>query len=82
MCSSDLGDLGQIGLRLPDRADRLVDICAETSAVVGVRLAGSDSRSLRLRPQDLTSEDSEGPGLDLPLATGDAVRELVPLHPR
>ncbi|MFN7899879.1 MAG: DNA gyrase C-terminal beta-propeller domain-containing protein, partial [Synechococcaceae cyanobacterium] len=78
--SCQRGDLGQIGLRLPDRGDRLVDICAETSAVVGVRLSGSDSRSLRLRPQDISREDSEGPGLDLPLATGDAVRELVPLN--
>jgi DNA gyrase subunit A len=77
--SCQRGDLGQIGLRLPDRGDRLVDIRAETTAVLGVRLSGSDSRSLRLRPQDISSEDSEGPGLDLPLAAGDAVRELVPI---
>ena len=78
--SCQRGDLGQIGLRLPDRGDRLVDICGVPTAVLGVRLGVSESRNLRLRPGDLVSEDWEGPGLDLPLAAGDAVRELVPLN--
>ncbi|MFM8276823.1 MAG: DNA topoisomerase (ATP-hydrolyzing) subunit A [Cyanobium sp.] len=78
--SCQRGDLGQIGLRLPDRSDRLVDICGEPTAVLGVRLRGSESRNLRLRPRDLASEDCEGPGLDLALAASDAVRELVPLN--
>jgi DNA gyrase subunit A len=73
------GDLGQIGLRLPDRSDRLVDLCGDGSPLIGVRLAGTDGRSLRLGLADLPSQDAAGEGQDLPLATGDAVRELVPL---
>jgi len=73
------GDLGQIGLRLPDRSDRLVDLCGDGSALVGVRLSGGDGRSLRLQLSDLPGQDAAGEGQDLPLAEGDAVRELVPL---
>ena len=73
------GDLGQIGLRLPDRSDRLVDLCSEESGLIGVRLTGSDGRNLRLDSADLPSQDAGGEGQDLPLATGDAVLELVPL---
>ena len=74
------GDLGQIGLRLPDRGDRLADLCGEGAAVVGVRLAGGETRSLRLLAQDLTAEPCEAAGQELPLEPGDAVRELVPLE--
>jgi DNA gyrase subunit A len=73
------GDLGQIGLRLPDRSDRLVDLCGDGSELIGVRLAGSDGRSLRLRLADLPEQDASGEGQDLPLIAGDAVQELVPL---
>ena len=73
------GDLGQIGLRLADRSDRLVDLCGDGSALIGVRLAAGDGRSLRLQLRDLPSQDAAGEGQDLPLAEGDTVRELVPL---
>lgn len=73
------GDLGQIGLRLPDRSDRLVDLCGDGSPLIGVRLAGGEGRSLRLQPADLPEQDAAGEGQALPLAAGDAVRELVPL---
>jgi DNA gyrase subunit A len=73
------GDLGQIGLRLPDRSDRLVDLCSDGSALIGVRLAAGEGRSLRLTLADLPEQDAAGEGQDLPLAAGDAVRELVPL---
>jgi DNA gyrase subunit A len=73
------GDLGQIGLRLPDRRDRLVDLCAAGSTLIGVRLAGSEGRSLRLETADLARQDLGGDGQDLPLGSGDAVLELVPL---
>lgn len=73
------GDLGQIGLRLPDRSDRLVDLCGDASPLIGVRLAGTASRSLRLQLADLAEQDAAGEGQDLPLAADDAVRELVPL---
>ena len=73
------GDLGQIGLRLPDRSDRLVDLCGDGSALIGVRLAGGEGRSLRLELAELPSQDASGEGQDLPLAAADAVRELVPL---
>ncbi len=73
------GDLGQIGLRLADRSDRLVDLCGDGSPLIGVRLAGSEARSLRLQLADLPQKDAAAEGQDLPLASGDAVRELVPL---
>jgi DNA gyrase subunit A len=73
------GDLGQIGLRLRDRSDRLVDLCAADSPLIGVRLMGSESRSLRLQAATLARQDLAGEGQDLPLDNGDAIRELVPL---
>jgi len=73
------GDLGQIGLRLPDRSDRLVDLHGCEAELIGVRLEGSDGRSLRLDLTGLPRQDAAGDGTDLPLASGDVVRELVPL---
>ncbi|MEI8249786.1 MAG: DNA topoisomerase (ATP-hydrolyzing) [Synechococcus sp. ELA057] len=73
------GDLGQIGLRLPDRNDRLVDLCADASALFGVRLQSGDGRSLRLLRDSLARERADDGGRDLPLASGESVRELVPL---
>ena len=73
------GDLGQIGLRLPDRSDRLVDLCGDASPLIGVRLTGGEGRSLRLGLAELPSQDASGEGQDLPLTGADAVRELVPL---
>jgi DNA gyrase subunit A len=73
------GDLGQIGLRLPDRDDRLVDLRGGEASLIGVRLEGSDSRSLRLDPGAVPRQDAAGEGEALPLGAGDAVCELVPL---
>ena len=73
------GDLGQIGLRLPDRSDRLVDLCGDASPLIGVRLTSGEGRSLRLELAELPSQDASGEGQDLPLTGADAVRELVPL---
>ena len=46
------GDLGQIGLRFRSRDDSLIDLCADGTALLGVRLEGGAGRSGRL----LTSE--------------------------
>jgi DNA gyrase subunit A len=73
------GDLGQIGLRLPDRSDQLVDLRGDGLNLIGVRLEGSDGRSLRLELSALPRQDAAGEGETLPLAAGDRVQELVPL---
>jgi DNA gyrase subunit A len=75
------GDIGQIGLRFLEREDRLVDLQpGEGASLVGLRLAGGDDRSLRLRPDELPLEDPQGPGQRQELRPGDAVCELVPLR--
>ena len=76
------GDLGQIGLRFLERGDRLVDLRAERSGVVGVRLDNTDSRSLRLRSETLEAQDCTGTGLLLSLQKGDTLQQLVPLIDR
>ena len=60
------GDLGQIGLRLPDRSDRLVDLCGDEAGLIGVRLAGREGRNLRLDLASLPNQDASGDGQDLP----------------
>jgi len=72
------GDLGQIGLRLADRRDRLVDVCGAAAPLIGVRL-NREGYSLRLHPAALPQEDTAGSGADLALTDGVAVAELVPL---
>jgi DNA gyrase subunit A len=74
------GDLGQIGLRFLERNDSLVDLRGDEPPLLGVRLVGSEGRSLRLRPVDLPREDGSGAGVQLALTDGDEVRELVPLQ--
>jgi DNA gyrase subunit A len=73
------GDLGQIGLRFLQRGDGLVDLRDDQSAVVGVRLAHTDSRSLRLRSDGLEAQDCTGTGRLLSLQKGDTLQQLVPL---
>jgi DNA gyrase subunit A len=73
------GDLGQIGLRFLDRSDELVDLQGPAPAVMGVVLAGSNGRSLRLKLAIIPLEDTSGSGLSLGLAPGQQVQELVPL---
>jgi DNA gyrase subunit A len=78
------GDLGQIGLRLVERSDRLVDLRGGDGSVVGVLLAGgapgAAPRSLRLLSADLEAEDAAGTGRDLGLPEGWTITGLVPLH--
>jgi len=73
------GDLGQIGLRFPQRADQLVDLQAAEGAIVGVRLGGSEGRHLRWSVAELPSEDTTTSGVPLPLLGGEHVVQLVPL---
>ena len=76
------GDIGQIGLRFLEREDALVDLQSSETSLVAVLLAGGEARSLRLRPDDLTTNDTMGPGQSLPLRSGDRVSALVPLLDR
>ena len=73
------GDLGQIGLRFLDRSDELVDLQGPGPSVMGVVLAGGNGLSLRLKLAAVPLQDTSGSGLSLGLATGQQVRELVPL---
>jgi DNA gyrase subunit A len=74
------GDLGQIGLRFLERGDRVVDLQSDGSAVIGVLLAGTPLRSLRLQTSAIPSEPSSGSGLDLNLPSGTTIAALVPLN--
>ena len=71
------GDLGQIGVRFSQRGDQLIDLREEHNSVVAGVL--SDGRSLRLDTAELQAEDDTGSGLDLGIAGGEAIAELVPL---
>ncbi len=73
------GAMGQIGLRFLERDDALVDLQPCDTSVIGVVLAGSEGRSLRLTVASLAPEDCSGSGESLTLKAGDAVAELVPL---
>jgi DNA gyrase subunit A len=73
------GDLGQIGLRFLDRSDELVDLQGPGATMMGVVLAGGNGRSLRLKVADVPLEDTSGSGLNLGLAPGQQVQELIPL---
>ncbi|MCX5950501.1 MAG: DNA topoisomerase 4 subunit A [Cyanobacteria bacterium] len=73
------GDLGQIGLRFLDRSDELVDLQGPGPTMMGVVLAGGNGRSLRLKVADVPLEDTSGSGLNLGLAPGQQVQELIPL---
>jgi DNA gyrase subunit A len=74
------GDIGQIGLRFLERDDRVVDLQGDSSAVIGVALAGSPPRNLRLLIANLPSEDASGSGLDLNLPSGTTIDALIPLN--
>ena len=71
------GDLGQIGLRFEQRGDRLVDLCDGSSRLVSTVV--SDSRSLRLQPQQLEPQDGSGTGLQITLKPDEAIQRLIPL---
>jgi DNA gyrase subunit A len=72
------GDLGQIGLQFNNRSDALVDLQSDAAGVVGVRLANS-SINLRLACPELPLDDPMASGLQLSLANGQELSELVPL---
>jgi DNA gyrase subunit A len=78
------GDLGQIGLRLVERSDSVVDLRGGDCAVVGIQLSGGTAagtpRSLRLLSAAVKAEDAAGTGQDLGLPEGLAISGLVPLH--
>jgi DNA gyrase subunit A len=71
------GDLGQIGVRFAQRGDQLIDLREDHNSVVAGVL--SDGRSLRLDTAELQAEDDTGAGVDVGIASGEAIAELVPL---
>jgi DNA gyrase subunit A len=71
------GDMGQIGLRLQQRGDYLVDLQTPTSAVLG--LLTDKGWSCRIGLNELEGEDTNGTGINLKLPQGQQIQELVPL---
>jgi len=71
------GDLGQIGLRILQREDALIDLRGDDSPLVG--LLTDRGWSGRLQLSHLTAEDCVGAGICLDLPAGQRLRELVPL---
>lgn len=71
------GDIGQIGVRFNQRGDQLIDLREDHNSVVAGVL--SDGRSLRLDAAELQAEDETGSGVDIGIASGEAIAELVPL---
>jgi DNA gyrase subunit A len=71
------GDMGQIGLRLQQREDALIDLQAAESAVISL-LTGK-GWSGRLDLSHVPGEDSSGSGISVSLPAGQFLQELVPL---
>jgi len=79
--------MGQIGLRLQQRGDYLVDMQSRTSAAVGSAVVGSavlglltdKGWSCRIGLNELEGEDTSGTGINLKLPQGQQVQELIPL---
>jgi hypothetical protein len=57
-----------------------VDLQGDACAVLGVPLAGSPPRNLRMLTADLALEGAGEPGLDLGLPNGSTIEGLVPLN--
>ena len=72
------GDMGQIGLRFHQRQDALVALSSAAGDLVAVTLG--PNRSLRLQPTSLELQGCSGTGIQLDLADGQQVQDLVPLH--
>ena len=76
------GDMGQIGLRLQQRGDYLVDLQSPTNAVVGSAVLGlvtNKGWSCRIGLNELEGEDTNGTGINVQLPQGQQVQELIPL---
>jgi DNA gyrase subunit A len=71
------GDMGQIGLRLQQRGDRLIDLQAADSA--SLSLLTEKGWSGRLDLNQLQAEDCSGLGIAIDLPPGQALQQLVPL---
>ena len=71
------GDMGQIGLRIQQRGDALIDLSGADRPLVG--LLSDRGWSGRLDLSQLTPEDCGGAGICLDLPAGQQLRELVPL---
>ena len=71
------GDMGQIGLRIQQRGDALIDLSGADRPLVG--LLSDRGWSGRLELSQLTPEDCGGAGICLDLPAGQQLRELVPL---
>ena len=76
------GDMGQIGLRLQERGDYLVDLQSPTGAAVGSTVLGlltDKGWSCRIDLNELEGEDTSGTGINLKLPQGQQIQELIPL---
>ena len=74
--------MGQIGLRLQQRGDYLVDLQGPTSAVIGSAVLGimtDKGWSCRIGLNELEGEDTSGTGISLKLPQGQQIQELIPL---
>jgi DNA gyrase subunit A len=71
------GDMGQIGLRLQQRGDSLIDLQGTGSTVMSVLT--SQGLSGRIDMGQLPAEDCGGMGINLNLPAGQQLQDLVPL---
>jgi len=71
------GDLGEIALRFSNRNDQLVDLRACDVELVAVE---TQTGSIRLQTDSLSTEDSRGTGLNLELPKTEKVTRLLPLN--
>jgi len=71
------GDLGEIALRFSNRNDQLVDLRACDIEMVAVE---TQTGSIRLQTDSLSTEDSRGTGLNLELPKTEKVTRLLPLN--
>ncbi|MEB3234764.1 MAG: DNA gyrase subunit A, partial [Cyanobacteriota bacterium] len=71
------GDMGQIGLRLQQRGDALIDLQGAESTVMSILT--SKGLSGRIDLGQLPAEDCGGMGISLNLPSGQQLQDLVPL---
>ncbi|MDM7937122.1 MAG: DNA topoisomerase 4 subunit A [Cyanobium sp. CZS 48M] len=71
------GDLGQIGLQFLERRDQLIDLQPFLDTTIAA--VASNNRSQRLDPSSLPAGDPPAAALDLGLAAGESLRQLVTL---
>jgi hypothetical protein len=71
------GDMGQIGLRLQQRGDRVIDLQPADTTVLS--LLTEKGWSARLDLSHLQAEDCSGSGVSIALPPGQTLQQLVPL---